>query len=114
MDKFGNKPRPARSLAVAYRAVPVQNSRSIGVGIVCIIQMRPVALAHNKVGNAIPIHIGNGRAMWLREHDSASTLRRSAAHNQMLDEGYLSGARALLLKPCQTPAVCLQGGNDII
>src|SRR6267154_6726025 len=76
--------------------------------------MRPESLAHDEVGNPVPIHVGDGGAVQFREGDASGILRVVVVHHQVFDERDLAILIPLLFKPGKTPAMRLQAGHDVV
>src|ERR1017187_441302 len=58
VDQLGDKLRASGRLGIPSRPVPIQYGRAVRIGIVIIVLVRPVALAHYDVRNAVSIHVG--------------------------------------------------------
>ena len=76
--------------------------------------MRPKAFANNEVRNSIPIHVPGRRSVRFRKHYTAGTFFWGMTHNHVFHKTDLPAAGALLLKPCQSPAMRLHRRHDII
>src|ERR1700694_716351 len=114
MNQLGNKLRSTFSLRIPNRSVPVQDRRTVGIGIQIALQMRPVTLSGDDVRNAVAIQVRKRHGVEFGESDVARVLGREIAHNRVLDKRDGPVLIPLLLEPRQAPSVSRERGDDVI
>ena len=67
MNQFRNEFRAAFGFGIPNRPVHIQNRGTIRVGAVIVLEVRPPLLAHDEIGNAVSIDIGEGGAVGFGE-----------------------------------------------
>jgi hypothetical protein len=95
-------------------AVPIENGRTIDVGIEVVVIVRPGALSDDEVRNAVAIDIGNGGAMKFREGDATGVRSVVIVHDHVLNEGDISVCCAFLLESGQASAVGFERSDDVV
>src|SRR5579862_8866001 len=114
MDQFGNEFRATRRFGITHGSEPVQHRGPVGIRVVVTLVVRVYPLAHDEIGNAIAIDIGDGGSVRFGECYSAGIRGRVVVCDYMFDERDRAVLVPFLLVPGDSPSVSFETGDDIV